>query len=89
MMSRVCANSYYAIFVGTTVYANVYVPFPHIYANVYMHDTYTYTYMMSRVCVNSYNAIFIWTTVYAHVYIHFLIYTHTYICMTHILIRIC
>ena len=64
-------------------------PIPHIYSYVYMHDTYTYTYMMSSVCANSYNAIFIWTTVYAHVYVHFLIYTHTYICMTHILTRIC
>ena len=59
MMSRVCANSYYAIFIGTTVYANVYVPFPHIYANVYMHDTYTYTYMVSNVFANSYNAVII------------------------------
>ena len=64
-------------------------PLPHIYAYVYMHDSYTYTYVMSRVCVNSYNAFLIWTIVYANVYIHFLIYTHTYICMTHILIRIC
>ena len=58
-------------------------PFPHIYANVYMHDTYTYTYMVSSVCANSYNATFIWIMIYAHIYVHFLIYTHTYICITH------
>ena len=63
-------------------------PFPHIYAYVYMHDTYTYTYMLSRVCANSYNAILIGTMIYANVYVQFLIYTHTYICMTHILTRI-
>ena len=63
-------------------------PFPHIYSYVYMHDTYTYTYMMSSVCANSYNAILIGTMIYANVYVQFLIYTHTYICMTHILIRI-
>ena len=34
-------------------------PFPNIYANVYMHDTYTYTYMVSNVCANSYNAVII------------------------------
>ena len=63
-------------------------PFPHIYAYVYMHDTYTYTYMMSSVCANSYNATLIGTMIYANVYVQFLIYTHTYICMTHILTRI-
>ena len=62
-------------------------PLPHIYAYVYMHDTYTYTYMISKVCANSYNAILIGTMVYANVYVHYLIYTHTYICMTHILTR--
>ena len=63
-------------------------PFPHIYSYVYMHDTYTYTYMVSSVCANSYNATFIWTTIYAHIYVHFLIYTPTYIYMTHILTHI-
>ena len=63
-------------------------PFPHIYAYVYMHDTYTYTYMLSGVWSNSYNAILVWTMIYANVNVLFLIYTHTYICMTHILIRI-
>ena len=60
-------------------------PVPHTYSYVYMHDTYTYRYMVSSGCTNSYNATFIWTMIYAHIYGHFLIYTHMYICMTHIL----